>query len=402
MPVMDDREIPQALEALTPEFLTDALRGEGHLSEGRVVGVEVEPLGEGEGFMGCVGRLNLRYEGASAAAPASLIAKLPSLLPANRLMAELMGAYWREIHFYREMTDDVPIRTPRHYYSALTPDPMRPRLDMIMRVVDRMPGWFVDPMMTNAKQVMASSEHRYLLLIEDLAPAQPGDQISGGTPETCKAVLAAVAKVHAGFWQSPILGQAFWLSKLSVTAQVRHRMYREARAVFLGRYGDRLGDLGLKLVEWHDRNGVKLQRRLHSKSPGTLIHGDLRLDNVFFDDPSATDPVILADWQIMGRGPGAYDIAYLLSGTLDVSTTEKDHDALLRHYHDELQKGGVSDYSYDQFQRDYWRGLMSMLQLHGTAGAVDVGEERGGELMELWLDRTLALLRYVQVDELLR
>jgi hypothetical protein len=83
-----------------------------------------------------------------------------------------------------------------------------------------------------------------------------------------------------------------------------------------------------------------------------------------------------------------------------VNTPAKAEEELLRHYHDELQKGGVTDYPFERFQCDYWRGLMAMLQVHGTADTVQVGEGRGVELMDLWLDRTLARLRNVSFDQL--
>jgi hypothetical protein len=393
-------EIPQQLEALTPLWLTDALREQGQLAAGRVGRVGIEPLGEGGGFIGVVARLHLGYEGDAGAAPATLIAKLPSQIGMNRMAGELLGAYWREIHFYRELTDEVPIRTPRHYYSSLAPDPMRPRLDKILRVVDRMPGWFVDPVMARSKEILGRSPHRYLLLIEDLAPARPGDQLGGGTPEVCAAVLTAVAKMHAGFWRSPTLDRHFWLNDPTVTLRIRHRMYQESRPSFLERHQKRLGEFGLALVEWHDRNGLRLQRRLYRQAPPTLVHGDLRLDNLFFDDSSAGDQVLLADWQLMGRGPAAHDVAYFLSGALDGDASAMTEEALLRHYHAELVKGGVDDYPVDRLLRDYGAGLLAMLQLHGTADTVDVGEGRGGELMDRWLDRTLARLRNVDLDEL--
>jgi len=401
MTLMIESPIPQQLEDLTPDWLTHALKEQGHLCDARVASVEIELLGEGEGFMGVVARLHLGYEGESGAAPATLIVKLPSGTDSNRMIAELVGAYWREIHFYRELTEEVPIPTPRHFYSALTADPMRPWLDTIMRVVDRMPGWFVDPMMAHAKGMMGRSEHRYLLLMEDLAPATPGDQLAGGTPETCEKVLKAAAKVHAGFWQNPILDPCFWLTDLSVTARIRHRMYCEARVAFLDQFGKRLGDFGRDVMEWHDRNGVRLQRTLHLETPRTLIHGDLRLDNIFFNESGADTQVIFADWQLMGRGPGAYDIAYLLSGALAEDISPSTEEALLRHYWDELEHNGVANYPFDRFLRDYWRGLMAVFQIHGTADTVDVGDGRGGELMELWLDRALARLRNARLDELL-
>ena len=63
--------IPQRAEELTPEWLDEVLREGGYLGEGRVVGLDVEPMGEGLGFVGQVLRLRPTYEDAPAAAPVS-------------------------------------------------------------------------------------------------------------------------------------------------------------------------------------------------------------------------------------------------------------------------------------------------------------------------------------------
>ena len=98
-----DRFIPERLDDLTPEWLTEALREGGHLEgAGEVTSVEREILGEGEGFMGDIARLRLWYEGGEG--PASVVAKMPR--PENRAFGELVGAYERESCFYEEFSGE--------------------------------------------------------------------------------------------------------------------------------------------------------------------------------------------------------------------------------------------------------------------------------------------------------
>lgn len=391
--------IPVRFEDLTPDWLTHALQKRGLLTRDSVTDVRIEQIGEGEGFMCIVARLHLTYSGNHDMAPATMIVKLPSLIPGNRMMGELIGAYWREIHLYEELTGDMPINTPKVYYSDLTPDPMRPRINMIMKVVEIMPAWIVDKVMSGSKDIVSNSPHRYVLLIEDLAPAKPGDQLGGASLERCKSVLSMAAKLHSQFWQDPILDNAYWITDPRITFRSRHQMFLEARPAFLQRFASHLTDHEHNLLEWFDKNGVKFQRNYHKNTPSTLRHGDFRLDNIFFDAES--DDVILADWQLSSRGPAAEEVAYLLSGALDVGATDEDEETLLRHYHSELVASGVKDYDYDQFRVDYARGMLLMLVVHGSAtNDIDVGEERGDELMKIWLDRTVARMKRIQPEML--
>ena len=49
--------------------------------------------------------------------------------------------------------------------------------------------------------------------------------------------------------------------------------------------------------------------------PLVLSHADWRLDNLFFTD---ADDVIAVDWQLIDRSVGPRDLAYLVTGSLDI------------------------------------------------------------------------------------
>jgi hypothetical protein len=401
MSYKEQSDIPTRLDELGTDWLTAALTESGLLRGAKVSDIELQRIGEGEGFIGVVARLRLGYDGDADKAPRSVIAKLPTDVPENRMMGELMGVYWREIFFYQQLGHKLPIRTPALHYAALTLDPMRTRQYKLVAVMDKLPGFIVDKMMVYAKRAMKETTQRYALVIEDLAPARVGDQVSGGTPEVCAEVLAEVAKMHASHWGSPDIKGYDWLLDPTVNPRIRHRMYLEARGGFLERHAKLLSGGGDAYVRWNDQHGGVLGRRLHTEAPPTVIHGDLRLDNVFFDDARPGDRVILGDWQLVGKGCAAYDVAYFMSGTLDAKASTEVEMELLRDYHAALVSGGVSGYGFDRFLRDYQRGLMSILQLLGTTDAMDLGDERGMELMDLWVERTLARLPSIQLDSLL-
>ena len=73
-----------------------------------------------------------------------------------------------------------------------------------------------------------------------------------------------------------------------------------------------------------------------SRSASTLIHSDLRADNLLFSPDGSA--VTLIDWQGVGIGPAGWDLAYLLSQSLDVDTRRANEQDLLDRYVVEAQR----------------------------------------------------------------
>src|SRR5438067_3785252 len=176
----DNLMIPAGPEEVTPAWLTSALR-EGGVLPGRqsIVSFDATLLSEGVGFIGIVARVLLKYNGDPDAAPITLIAKFPSPDPGARQIGQMYGLYEREVRFYRDLRDDVGVRTPRCYYSAMDVD-----------------------------------NGRYVLLLEDLAALGTiGDQVAGCSSEHAMLAVDELAKLHGTLWCSPRLDELSWLQR---------------------------------------------------------------------------------------------------------------------------------------------------------------------------------------------
>lgn len=399
---MADLFIPERLEDLTPEWLTRVLRERGVLKTARVTGARQQLLGEGEGFVGVLARLILELEPQEDGAPRTLIAKLPTPIAQNRAMGELLGAYEREILFYEELADKLPLRAPTPYYTALDRDRASERQEQIIGLVDRLPLWLLRRAMALSVRIAGRKTRRYVLLMEDLGGSRQGDQVAGGGVEDCRRALIAVARMHAAFWESRLLDGRFYLTKQDLSCRTRHLMYLDARADFERRFSA-LFPLGLdRLAAWLGDHGAEVARRLHGDAPQTLLHGDFRLDNLFFDDTNPTDPTVVIDWQLAGRGCAAYDVAYLISGALPVDVSRADERALLAAYHDALVAGGVKDYDAARFELDYARALLCVLQVVATTDTMEMGDDRGVRLIERWAERLLARAKDLDLARLIQ
>ncbi|MCY3914231.1 MAG: phosphotransferase [Chloroflexi bacterium] len=316
-------DIPADAASIDAAWLTRALRSNGVLTDGAVASVQVEPLGGSQGFAGQLRRLRLTYDGEAHGAPPSYIVKLHSPNAITRELIQRIGAASREIRFYRELADRAGVPTAALHFAA-------------------------------------REGERYVLLLEDLAPARAGDPAAGCSPEQVRAAVAVVAGMHAAWWESPALAALDWIPEFAELTATRHAICREAWPEFVERYQGRLPDLcnrvGPALID-----GLDTVRHVLSQAPPTLLHGDFRPDNVMFAADGAGTPAAFVDWQVMLRGPGLMDVAYFL-----VSATERDSRRaverdVLRAYREALARRGVTGYTAEQCQTDYRLAMADVL-----------------------------------------
>jgi len=367
-----------------------------------VASVERETLSDGKGFVGQVFRLRLGVEDDGATAPDTVIAKLPTTVRENRAMGELLGAYEREILFYRELAQEVPIRIPRAFFSQMEGTRASERDAEGAVMMDRMPMWLIRLGMRLVTWIVTRRRREYVLLIEDLAPDRPGDQMKGCDAAQARGVVESIARLHARFWRDAALETCSWLRRLDLNPRTLHCVFLENSPAFRARFADRAPGLA-RILDWLEANALELMRSLHASGPETLLHGDLRLDNVTFPpDGAASAPAGFLDWQLCGRGPGVYDVAYFLSGALSADVPAPATIGLVEDYHAMLCAQGVTDYSREACLRDYQRGLLCTLHRVASTDTMDLGDARGADLLAVWMERSLARLEGVDFDALLQ
>ncbi|HET8629822.1 MAG TPA: aminoglycoside phosphotransferase family protein [Thermomicrobiales bacterium] len=371
--------LPAEPGELTSAWLTAALRASGALARGAVAAVDRAIIGEERGFTGVVARLRPRYAGADPAAPASLIAKLPTAARGapsayreaqERDPAAARQHYERcarEVAFYRELAPRGPAPAPRLYYGA----------------ADDATG-------------------RVALLLEDVGDARPGDALRGCSPEEALRVVEAIAPFHARWWARPLSDLFPWLPWRDTEHQARQERYARQVAPFLARHGARLPPAVRDLVE---RLGSRYAAVLAAldRAPATVVHADLHLDNVLFPPPGAAPPAVVLDWQGVAIGAAATDVAAFVCGALDVAERRATEDEIVRRYHALLLEHGVAGYPLARLRDDCRLALLR--QLAGVVGwlaAADparlAGRERAlieaalgdGRLMAALLDHDAA------------
>lgn len=371
--------LPETPEELTASWLSTALGGE-------VQAVQQKVLGDGQGFMGDVVLLHL--ESPDPSVPRAVVAKLPK--KANRVMGELLGVYEREIMFFREFAHDLPVRAPKLFFSEFDRDKGSEKQGEILRSIDRMPAFMSTLIGALGTMIAGAKKRRYLLLIEFFEDMHPGDQLAGLDVSACQQVLRSIAPLHKKYWQQPQLKDHFWLLELDIDARLRQGIFKQ----HVDAYAQIMGPGIAPHLDWLQENGEALTHRFVQDAPSTLIHCDLRLDNVVFNG----DDCAFIDFQLVRHGPAAYDVAYFVTSALHENASPEEEQAVLDAYFSALNE---PDYSFEQFMRDYHRGLMVVLA--GLSGAEDVelGNDRGQNMMAAWLRRLAARVSRVDPTTLL-
>lgn len=335
---------------MTPDELTPAFFAE--VLGAPVTAVDATRVGTGQ--VGASFRCRLTYAGgAPAGAPATVVAKLPSLEEQSRATGVALRNYEREVRFYRDLQATVDIRVPRCFHAEW----------------DEAGGGFV-------------------LVLEDLAPAVQGDQIAGCGVDQARLALTELAALHAPRWGDPALTDLEWLSRRTPgDAEQLQGLYQLLFPGFVDRYRHRLADDELALAE---RLGGLLVTWIERRDdPLTVTHGDYRLDNMMFGTPEGGHPLAVVDWQTPGQGPGASDLSYFLGAGLSIDDRRRHERDLVAHYHGELVRRGVTGWSLDDAWAGYRLYAFAGVVMAVVASMIVTQTERGDEMFMAMATRHL-------------
>ncbi len=281
-------------------------------------------------------------------------------------MAKEQNYYAKEIGFYRDIGRQVGIRVPDCYHTAHDPE----------------------------------SNH-FVILLEDMAPAVPSDQVEGTTAEGSRMVIEAFAKIHAKWWNSERLAELDWAQPFTNARPIKESLdllhYSIQQSEETGRF-DRYPEI------------KRLQPLLPPLCrmeppppfPYTLNHGDLRSDNVFLPGPEGGEFAMI-DWQLAGMAQPMMDIARWLTQSITVEQRRATEQDLLKLYHDKLLEYGVTGYSYKQMLKEYQLNLVVLLFMFSmTMDDIDQSPDRAEAFFHALYSRLDAALADWEVVNILK
>jgi Phosphotransferase enzyme family len=293
-------QIPKELNSLSSDWLAHVL--DAPVSSFTVV----------DANSGTTGRAVLELDyGAAVDLPQRLFVKLPPTDEMQRAFVTSSGMGRREARFYETLSAELPVRVPRCYFAASD-----------------------------------DAGEAYIMLLENLVDS--GCTFNNASTryslEYIRQVLAAFARLHAAYWDSPrFASDLAW-----VQPPLQHDIALQLIALSLETHAASMPAVFREMGELYLARADDIHQ-LWLRGAPTLIHGDVHDANLFYD---ADQPGFL-DWAMVARGPALRDVGYFLAGTL-TPEDQRDWGAdLLTYYRDHLLALGAPAPSIKELWQQY-------------------------------------------------
>ena len=328
-------------DLVTPEWLTHVLRHAGAIDAAtKVSSFEASAIGTGQ--VGANVRYALSYDRADPKAPATVVGKFSSRDEASAAAGVAALTYETEVAFYRDLAHTVDISRPRCHFAEVR-----------------------------------SGTADVVLVMEDIAPAEQGDQIAGCTVPEASLAVEEAARLHGPRWGDPTLAELPWLDAGDISAGIA-AILGTIWEGFVERYRGALDQVTLEAGPQVATLAPALLAG--GSSPRTPVHSDYRLDNMLFAVGGA-DRLTVVDWQTVRLGVGPSDVAYFLGSAFAPERRRSCERDLLSRYHRTLVEDyGVAGYPFDHCWRDYVRSSYGSL-LMAVFASMMVGRTDRGDAM---------------------
>jgi hypothetical protein len=293
---MTTASFPIRIEELSRELLSETFGSE-------VVDFESIRIGADRGMLGMIYRLDLTFVEPTSA-PTTVVAKFASQRPESLASAKRGGTHRREMNCYAKVLPETPVTSPAVHAVHFDPDTCQ-----------------------------------YMLIQEYVAADTSIDQIEGLDVERARMVLKQLARLHSYWWNSPRLAEFDWLPPIDSPdrrTNLRHiakNGWEQLITTGVDSLTPSERQFGQQLP---DRIDLALQN-LATHTP-TLLHGDLRTDNLLYD--LARPRVVLVDWQGVGSGPPSFDLAYFLTQSMSTESRRRHQEQLIQTYVEEMSRLG--------------------------------------------------------------
>jgi len=345
--------IPDSIDDVTASWLADA-------TGLPITAVKTEQIGAGIGVIGAVYRVQL--DGGDGCPP-SVVVKLPGLDEAAVFTGTMLRMYIREVRFFERLAADAPVRVPRTYFTALDEE-----------------------------------TSKFVVVMEDLGDLRVVDQVAGMALTDAEKAVDALARWHATWW-----GRAEPLAEEGVTVSLGDPIYPAVLPIVFAEGWAKLeaeGTLPPAITRvgpgWSNVFAGLLQDIVGGAT--TMVHGDYRADNILFTEEGE---VALLDFQLIGTGSGAYDLAYFVTQSLEPEVAAANERALFDRWVDGLRAAGVPEADLEGLWDLYRKAALFCLVYPVVAcRGMDLTDPRQKALVDCMNGRFARAVDELRLDEL--
>ena len=305
--------IPASIDEVTPAWLSEVLGSP-------VTDATATQIGVGIGVSSALYRVRLTGTGDI---PSSVVVKLPALDEAAVFTSTVLRMYIREVGFFEKLAGQSPIRVPAYHYGAVDEE-----------------------------------TSRFVVVMEDLGGLRIVDQVEGMAIEGAERAVDELAAWHANWWN-----QADELAEQGMVVSLGDPIYPAILPMVFGEGWAKVTgamDVQPSILDVGPRFADAIVGLLQdlNQAPRTLTHGDYRADNILLADDGS---IALLDFQLIGSGSGAYDLAYFVTQSLAPEVASANEAALFERWTAGLRERGIPESDLDGMWDQYRKAALFCL-----------------------------------------
>jgi hypothetical protein len=321
-----------------------------------------DQIGVGIGVSSAVYRASL----IGSDCPSSVIVKLPALDEGAAFTSTVLRMYIREVRFFNTLAKDCPFRVPVSYYGDVNEE-----------------------------------TSQFAMVIEDLGALRIVDQNIGMDIDDAVIAVDGLAHMHALWW-----GKGDALAQDGTTVSLGDPIYPAILPMVFAEGLEKVTKemkLPKSILDIGPKFGANVGQLLASlmTGPNTLAHGDFRADNMLF---TAANELAVIDFQLIGSGTGAYDLAYFVTQSLATDVASAHEIELFDHWLDGLRRHGAPAELIDRNQLwEHYRAaaLFCLVYPIVASRGMDLNDPRQYALVESMNERFDRALTELNLAELI-
>jgi hypothetical protein len=209
-------------------------------------------------------------------------------------------------------------------------------------------------------------------------------QVEGAQPDDALSCFRALAEHHTDYWEK--VEELSWAPPFSEYGELYRPLLETGAPLIKENWANDLSPIYLE----HEDKALglypQITQRLQSR-PATLIHCDPRIENIAF---SGSTPRFY-DWQLVARGPAAYDLMYFLKQSMDADVRQECQDELFDAYLAVLNGRGI-EYSKEQLHEDIGLATCTIWAFIAMIGNFFYRNELNEEIFRITLPRYMAMI----------
>ena len=165
-------------------------------------------------------------------------------------------------------------------------------------------------------------------------------------------IIENMSRYHSKFWNKPLqkIFPGLKTNRDEIFCPFMETYIREKWPIFKEKWRTVMPAEQMNMCERIVGDFSKIQQRLSEKNQ-TLVHGDVKSPNLFYDKQNNYKPIFL-DWQHCVIGKGVQDFVFFVIESFHINNLDLYYPIFKNYYYKKLLEGGVKNYSFSVYEED--------------------------------------------------